>query len=59
MNGWKTYIASALAALFGALAVIDWNPLIQNKGAGWTAIAISVVMAVLRTVTTTAPGKSA
>ena len=49
----------ALAALFGALAVIDWNPLIQNKGAGWTAIAISVVMAVLRTVTTTAPGKSA
>lgn len=59
MTGWKTYLASALGALFGALAVIDWNPLIQNNGAGWTALAMSVIMAVLRTVTTTAPGKSA
>ena len=56
LTGWKTIIASGLATLFGALAVVDWNPLIQNEGAGWTAVALGVVMAVLRAVTTTPVG---
>lgn len=55
LTGFKTYIASGLTAIFGVLAVVDWNPVIANKGAGISVIAMSVLMAILRSVTTTPP----
>lgn len=56
LTGFRTYIAAALIALFGALAVVDWNAFLDNPEAGWTAIVTAVVMAVLRAITTTPPG---
>ncbi|MBI1867730.1 MAG: hypothetical protein HYS06_05490 [Methylocystis sp.] len=59
MQGYRTYIAAALTAGLGVLAQTDWAPFLANPKAGWVAIASGVVMAVLRSVTTTPPGKSA
>lgn len=53
--GYRTYIAAALMATFGVLASVDWNTILQNPS-GLVAIFASVVMAVLRTITTTPPG---
>jgi hypothetical protein len=55
--GWRTYLLSALTAAFGALAVADWNSFLQDPKAGWSIIAMSVIMAVMRSVTTTPPGE--
>lgn len=56
MVGYRTFIASALVAVFGALAVVDWNAFLTNPTAGWTAIASAVLFAVMRAITTTPPG---
>lgn len=56
LTGYKTYIAAALVAIFGALAVVDWNAFLTDPKAGWMAIAGGVIMAVFRTFTTTPPG---
>lgn len=53
--GWRTYLMSALTAAFGALAVADWNSFLQDPKAGWSIIAMSVVMAVMRSITSTPP----
>lgn len=58
LQGYRTYIVSALMATFGVLAVTDWGAVIDNPGAGWTAIASSLLMALLRSITTTPPGTS-
>ncbi len=53
--GFRTYIVSALTAAFGALAVVDWETFLHDPKAGWSIIAMSVVMAVMRSITTTPP----
>ena len=53
--GYRTYIAAALMATFGVLATVDWNT-IMDKPAGLVAIGASILMAVLRTITSTPPG---
>jgi hypothetical protein len=53
--GWRTYLMSALTAAFGALAVADWNTFLNDPKAGWSIITMSVVMAVMRSITTTPP----
>lgn len=53
--GWRTYLMSALTAAFGALAVADWNAFLTDPKAGWSVIAMSVIMAVMRSITTTPP----
>jgi len=53
--GWRTYLMSALTAAFGALAVADWNSFLTDPKAGWSVIAMSVIMAVMRSITTTPP----
>lgn len=53
--GWRTYLMSALTAAFGALAVADWNSFLADPKAGWSIIAMSVVMAIMRSITTTPP----
>lgn len=56
--GYRTYIASALLALFGVLAAVDWVAFLDNPGAGLVAIGSAILMAVLRSITTTPPGVS-
>ena len=56
MIGWRTYVVSAVTAAFGALAIADWNKFVEDPKAGWAIIGMSVVMAVMRSVTSTPPG---
>jgi hypothetical protein len=56
MIGWRTYLVSAVTAAFGALAIADWNKFVEDPKAGWAIIGMSVVMAVMRSVTSTPPG---
>ncbi len=59
MKGYRTYAAAALVAFFGALASTDWVAFLSDPKAGATALGSAALMAVLRSITTTAPGKSA
>ena len=43
-------------ALFGVLALVDWNAFIDNPQAGIVAIISGAVMAFFRSITTTPPG---
>jgi hypothetical protein len=54
--GYRTYIAAALMAIFGVLATVDWNAVLQNP-AGLVAVGSAVLMAVLRSITSTPPGQ--
>lgn len=58
MKGYRTFIVSALMAIFGVLAIVDWNLVIDNPQAGGVAVFSAVVMAVLRVFTNTPPGVS-
>ena len=56
LTGYKTYIAAALVAAFGVLAMTDWVSFLSNPSAGATALVTSLIFAVLRAVTTTPGG---
>jgi hypothetical protein len=56
MTGYRTYIAAALVALFGVLASTDWIAFMDDPKAGAVAIGAAVLMAVMRSFTTTPPG---
>lgn len=58
MKGYRTYVVSALMALFGVLAMTDWNVFLSDPKAGAVALGSAVIMAVLRSITTTPPGVS-
>ena len=58
LKGYRTFMVSALMAVFGALALADWNAFLDNPQAGVVAIFSAVVMAILRAFTTTPPGVS-
>ena len=52
LNGYKTYLAAALLAVFGVLAQADWNELLNHpNAASWVAIGSAVLMAVMRAIT--------
>lgn len=53
--GFRTYLIAALTAAFGALAVVDWNRFLEDPKAGWSIVVMSVVMAVMRSITSTPP----
>jgi len=57
LTGYRTYIAAALTSALGVLAAVDWNTVLTNpKGTGGlVAIGSGVIMAILRTITTTSP----
>lgn len=55
MKGYRTYIASAITAAAGVLAAAT----LPDTKAGWTALGMSMLMAVLRTITDTSPGTKA
>lgn len=54
--GSRTYIVAALIAIFGALAALDWNAVLDNPQAGIVAVISAVVMALMRSITKTPPG---
>ena len=56
MQGYRTYIAAGLMAAFGVLATTDWVSVLANPKAGFTAIGAAILMAVMRSITTTPPG---
>ena len=56
MKGYRTYLVSALVAVFGVLEMTNWNAILDNPQAGMVALGSAVLMAVLRTLTTTPPG---
>lgn len=55
-KGYRTYIVALLMAVFGVLAMADWNFIIDNPKAGIVALGSALLMAVLRSITTTPPG---
>jgi hypothetical protein len=55
MTGYRTYIAAALVALFGVLAQTDWVSFLANPKAGAVAIGAALLMAVMRSITSTPP----
>jgi hypothetical protein len=55
MTGYRTYIISALTAIFGVLAATDWTSFLNDPKAGWSIVAMSVLMAAMRSITTTPP----
>ncbi len=56
MVGYRTYIAAALVAIFGALASTDWISVLNDPKAGAVAIGSAVIMALMRSISTTPPG---
>ena len=49
MNGYKTYIASALLAVFGVLVQVDWVKFLDEpNAAAWVAIGSAALMAIMR-----------
>ena len=57
LTGYKTYIAAGLLAMFGVLAATDWVSFLSDPKAGGVALGSALLMAILRSVTTTPPGK--
>ena len=59
MTGYRTYIAAGLVALFGVLAQTDWVTFLANPKAGAVAIGSAILMAIMRSITTTPPATKA
>lgn len=59
MQGYRTYFAAALVAIFGVLASTDWIVVLDDPKAGAVAIGSALLMALMRSVTTTPPGRPA
>lgn len=51
LNGYKTYLIAAMTAIFGVLAATDWTSLLNDPKAGWSVVAMSILMAVMRAIT--------
>jgi hypothetical protein len=57
MIGFRTYLVAVLTGVFGALATVDWNPVLNDPKAGAATIGMAVLMAVMRSITATPPGQ--
>jgi hypothetical protein len=55
MTGYRTYIAAALAAVGGVIAMTDWVSFLSDWKAGVTALGMALLMAVFRSITSTPP----
>lgn len=56
MQGFRTYLAAGLVVAFGVLAQTDWISVLADPKAGLVAIGSGVLMALMRSITTTPPG---
>lgn len=59
LQGYRTFIAAALMAVFSVLAMTDWVAFLNNPTAGLVGLLSAILMAVLRAVTSTPPLKKA
>lgn len=57
MTGYRTYVVAAITALFGVLATVDWNAFLNDPKAGASIVAMSLLMAIMRSITSTPPGE--
>ncbi len=57
MKGWRTLGVNLAVALFGVLEAADWTTLLGGGSAGWALTVIGIANMVLRSVTTTPPGR--
>lgn len=57
LQGYRTYVVSFLVAIFGLLAMVDWNAFLDDPKAGAVALGSAVLMAIMRTLTSTPPGQ--
>lgn len=57
LNGYKTYLVAALTAIFGVLAATDWSSF--DPKTGWAVLGMSVLMAVMRAITSITTVKAA
>ena len=53
LTGYRTYLAAALVATFGVRASTDWIAFLDDPKAGAVAIGSALLMALMRSVTTT------
>ena len=59
LKGWRTILFSLLLATVGVLEATDWADLVPDGPAkGWTLLAIALLIAWLRAITTTPIGRS-
>lgn len=56
MQGYRTYLVAMIPVLFGVLQMTDWDAFMANPKAGLVGVGSGLLMAVMRTVTTTPPG---
>ncbi len=57
MQGYRTILASFLPIGFGVLQMTDWNAFLANPKAGLIGIGSGLLMAFMRTLTTTPLGQ--
>ena len=55
LNGYKTYIAAAISAILGVLAMTDWVAFLSNWKAGLATLGMAILMAVMRAITGNPP----
>jgi len=55
LTGYRTYIVAILTAVFGVLSTTDWVKFLDDPKAGWSIVAMSIVMAIMRSITSTPP----
>lgn len=58
LTGYKTFLTALGVAVFGALETFDFTNYLNEQNAGIAALAVSVLMMVLRAVTKTPVLKS-
>jgi hypothetical protein len=57
LTGYRTYVVAGLVATFGVLASTDWVSFMNDPKAGAVAIGSGILMAVMRSITSTPPGQ--
>jgi len=58
LKGWKTILVSLAIAVAGVLQTADWATIVPASKVGPTMLVIAVLVAVLRTITSTPVGRS-
>ena len=58
MKGYRTYLAAGLVAVFGVLASTDWISFFSDPKAGAVAVGSALLMAIMRSITSTPAGKA-
>ena len=55
MQGYRTYLAAGLVAFGGIVAQTDWIGFMANPKAGLVALGSALLMAIMRSITSTPP----